>query len=137
MGTGLRYTGESIYQTFPFQKDLSQETEQELAKIGEQYHEHRKQLMLLMQLGLTKTYNFFHASFLTSVDIEKYGKQDRATAEKAFDDIMKLRELHKQMDEAVLDAYGWNDIKLQHDFYEVDYSISTSWMLFSSKNRSR
>jgi uncharacterized protein (DUF433 family) len=25
------------------------------------------------------------------------------------------------MDEAVLDAYGWNDIELKHDFYEVDY----------------
>ena len=25
------------------------------------------------------------------------------------------------MDEAVLDAYGWNDIALKHDFYEVDY----------------
>ena len=25
------------------------------------------------------------------------------------------------MDQAVLDAYGWNDIKLRHDFYEVDY----------------
>ncbi|MBK7438359.1 MAG: hypothetical protein IPI77_16550 [Saprospiraceae bacterium] len=26
-----------------------------------------------------------------------------------------------QMDEAVLDAYGWNDIALKLDFYEVDY----------------
>ena len=25
------------------------------------------------------------------------------------------------MDTAVLDAYGWNDILLRHDFYEVDY----------------
>jgi hypothetical protein len=25
------------------------------------------------------------------------------------------------MDAAVLDAYGWNDIQLMHDFYEVDY----------------
>ncbi len=25
------------------------------------------------------------------------------------------------MDNTVLDAYGWNDVQLQHDFYEVDY----------------
>ena len=25
------------------------------------------------------------------------------------------------MDERVLNAYGWEDIKLAHDFYEVDY----------------
>ena len=25
------------------------------------------------------------------------------------------------MDEVVLDAYGWNDIELKHDFYDVDY----------------
>ncbi len=35
--------------------------------------------------------------------------------------IVKLRELHVEMDQAVLEAYGWQDIKLSHDFYEVDY----------------
>ena len=33
---------------------------------------------------------------------------------------MHLREVHKQMD-AALKAYGWEDIDLSHDFYEVDY----------------
>ena len=28
---------------------------------------------------------------------------------------------HKQMDETVLKVYGWADINLAHDFYEVDY----------------
>ena len=36
-------------------------------------------------------------------------------------DILHLRELHKQMDETVLNAYGWEDTNLAHDFYEVDY----------------
>jgi hypothetical protein len=36
-------------------------------------------------------------------------------------DILHLRELHKQMDETVLKASGWEDIDLSHDFYEVDY----------------
>lgn len=43
------------------------------------------------------------------------------TLQEAIHGILKLRELHVQMDMAVLDAYGWNDIQLRHDFYEVDY----------------
>jgi hypothetical protein len=35
--------------------------------------------------------------------------------------MLHLREFHKQMDETVLKAYGWTDINLAHDFYEVDY----------------
>src|SRR3990172_9737820 len=42
-------------------------------------------------------------------------------SEKGYHDIFKLRELHVQMDNAVLSAYGWTDITLAHDFYEVDY----------------
>ena len=41
--------------------------------------------------------------------------------EEAIAGIIKLRELHVQMDNIVLDAYGWNDILFQHNFYEVDY----------------
>ena len=42
--------------------------------------------------GLTKTYNRFHA------------------AHENAPDIARLRELHAQMDEAVLRAYGWDDL---------------------------
>ena len=45
--------------------------------------------------------------------------------EEAIQRIEKLRELHKQMDETVLKAYGWarlsSAINLAHNFYEVDY----------------
>ncbi|MCC6837047.1 MAG: N-6 DNA methylase [Bacteroidia bacterium] len=122
LGSGtLNYSNTICFETFPFPNELSQETKKALEQVGEQYYGHRKQLMLLMQLGLTKTYNLFHSQFLTSTDIEKQSKQDRVISERAFDDIIKLRELHKQMDETVLKAYGWNDIKFLHDFYEVDY----------------
>jgi hypothetical protein len=35
--------------------------------------------------------------------------------------IAELRRLHVMMDAAVLTAYGWQDIALSHNFYEVDY----------------
>jgi transcription elongation GreA/GreB family factor len=44
-------------------------------------------------------------------------------------EIIELREHHKEMDQSVLEAYGWHQddpkwgkaIQLRHDFYEVDY----------------
>jgi hypothetical protein len=119
MGQTLRYTPIKCFQTFPFPQNLSPETE--LEHIGETYHEFRRQIMLNIQLGLTKTYNLFHTKDLTVEDVIKAGKQEKETCEKAYADILKLRQLHKQMDETVLKAYGWQDINLAHDFYEVDY----------------
>jgi hypothetical protein len=55
--------------------------------------------------GLTKTYNRFH------------------DPDERDPDILKLRELHAAMDRAVLDAYGWSDIRTDCNFildYEID-----------------
>jgi hypothetical protein len=41
--------------------------------------------------------------------------------EEAIIGIIKLRQLHVEMDNVVLEAYGWPDIQLKHDFYEMDY----------------
>ena len=46
---------------------------------------------------------------------------DICTFNEAVRDILHLREFNKQMDETVLNAYGWQDINLAHDFYKVDY----------------
>ncbi len=52
--------------------------------------------------GLTKTYNRFH------------------DPDERSPDIFKLRELHAAMDRAVLDAYGWTDLKPACEFL-LDY----------------
>jgi hypothetical protein len=48
--------------------------------------------MVATDLGLTKTYNRFH------------DPDDKAA------DIVDLRRLHDEMDRAVLQAYGWDDL---------------------------
>jgi hypothetical protein len=133
LGKTLRYTPTDCFQTYPFKKNLNPQQEQQLESLGEAYHEHRRQLMLGMQLGLTKTYNLFHSNAITAQGVNEKDKQVAALQKhlektantisfnEAIQGILKLRELHVQMDEAVLDAYGWNDIALRHDFYEVDY----------------
>lgn len=140
----LIYQSSDVFETFPFSQNLTAEQEPQLEQIGEAYHEHRKQLMLAMQLGLTKTYNLFHARQLRPMQPEEEQLDDKAfqklmgkdaallrkhlartprtiTFNKAVAGIHKLRDLHIQMDNAVLEAYGWSDIDLRHDFYEVDY----------------
>lgn len=130
MGTGtLRYTPSDCFETFPFPQNLNSKLE----TIGEAYHEHRRQLMLGIQLGLTKTYNLFHSNAIIAQSINDKDKQvaslqkhlekttNTISFHEAIQGILKLRELHVQMDEAVLYSYGWNDVALKHDFYEVDY----------------
>jgi methylase of polypeptide subunit release factors len=117
----LRYTPTNAFQTFPFSQIITIGTRLEIEKKGEQYHEFRKQLMLNLQLGLTKTYNLFHTPQLTKSNLQLIKAKLQIPIEQAVKDIESLRELHKQMDEAVLKAYGWTDINLAHNFYEVDY----------------
>jgi len=117
--TDLRYTPSDVFETFSFPQDLSRK--KELEKAGETYHDFRRQVMLKTKLGLTKTYNLFHTKDLKIQHIVKVSKQTQETCEEAYKNIIELRDLHKQMDEMVLKAYGWEDIDLSHDFYEVDY----------------
>jgi hypothetical protein len=129
----IRYINRDCIDTFPIINNLSNEVKSKLESIGETYHDHRKQLMLSIQLGLTKTYNLFHSN---AINLQVVNEKDKQVAgllkhlektpntfsfNEAIQGILKLRELHVQMDNAVLDAYGWNDIALNHDFYEVDY----------------
>ena len=95
-------------------------TNRVLADIGERYHEHRRQLMHRLWLGLTKLYNLLHAPNLSLEMVSKAcGKPEEA--EYGFQGIIQLRALHTELDNAVRDAYGWSDLGLVHDFYELEY----------------
>lgn len=126
MKTDRRYVPTKCFDSFPFPEEP---TPSDLAPSGSQYHEHRRDLMQLMQLGLTKTYNLFHARELKEGAVAKASKQGPEVAAQAYQDLLTLRHLHRQMDEAVLAAYGWHQdtddwgpaIALRHDFYDVDY----------------
>jgi hypothetical protein len=102
------YTPSDCFETFPFPEAFA--TNPAVEHIGAKYYEHRADLMVKRNEGLTRTYNRFH------------DPHERAA------DILKLRELHVQMDRAVLDAYGWTDIQPAHDFREqLDESIRLTW----------
>ncbi len=86
----LNYSPSDCFRTFPFPSgygdDPSLETE------GQIYYNHRAAVMVAADEGMTKTYNHFH----------KVDEQSQP--------IQRLRELHDQMDRAVLRSYGWHDL---------------------------
>ncbi|MYG47392.1 MAG: hypothetical protein F4157_08540 [Synechococcus sp. SB0675_bin_6] len=101
LGDGLRYNSSACFETFPFPAALlehlhgSQEAaiqRQTLESLGKHYYQFRADLMVNNNEGLTTTYNRFH-------DPEETDSQ-----------IMELRRLHSEMDQAVLNAYGWHDV---------------------------
>jgi hypothetical protein len=114
----LRYNSSVCFETFPFPAAF--ESNEALEQAGREYYDFRAALMVKNDEGLTKTYNRFH---------------DRDNREP---DIVRLRELHAAMDRAVLDAYGWTDIKTDCGFFadyteedddgnEVEKSIRYRW----------
>ena len=105
------YAPHDCFDTFPFPGDPTPEHRVETERAGAEYHEHRHQAMLARNLGLTKTYNLFHRP------------------ECEDEDIVHLRELHADMDRAILACYGWQDIDPGHGFHQNErgqtrYTIS-------------
>ena len=95
----LRFTPSRCYETFPFPT----ETSPSFDELGKRFYALRKEIMLGNQIGLTQFYNRFHDENETDARIEK------------------MRESQRELDRLVVEAYGWQDIELDHGFHEVGY----------------
>jgi len=90
MRTDIRYAPSDVFLTLP-----RPEPTPELHYLGRQLDSTRRELMLGRSWGLTTTYNHVH-------DPDYH---DEA--------VMNLRGLHVAIDEAVMRAYGWEDLDLK------------------------
>jgi len=146
--TRLRYALADGFVTYPFPTDQWHTPSAALVAVGEHYHEHRRQLMRGSWRGLTDVYNLFHSPLLRPATAEELALPD-AAFEKLFgkeakslrkhlanpkapvdvevwhynqviEGVLRLRQLHVELDNAVRDAYNWQDLDLEHDFYDVD-----------------
>jgi hypothetical protein len=97
----LRYSPTDCFENFPFPNAMEL-----LEEVGERYISHRKETMLNASHGLTKVYNRLH---------EQPDDRDRA--------ILELRRLQRELDRAVADAYGWNDLELDHEFRDTPLGL--------------
>jgi len=108
-----RYTPTDCFDTFPFPPEEYKNRRENIVvvedlrepfklalKIGAAYHDHRKQIMLNRNIGLTETYNYFN------------------DPECSDNDIDILRKLHIDLDKSILACYGWDDIEPSHGFYQ-------------------
>jgi hypothetical protein len=86
----LRYTASDSFETFPLPDRWQTHSAPDPA--GKVYYEFRAALMVENSEGLAQTYNRFHDRRETAAD------------------IVGLRELHTEMDRAVLRAYGWDGL---------------------------
>ncbi|WP_248583034.1 DNA methyltransferase [Nocardioides sp. InS609-2] len=82
--TRLRYTPTSVFMTFPFPDPVTDEQRERVAEASRALLSRRTEICAGEQIGLTKLYN--------------------AVDEGAWAD---LKALHRELDEAVTDCYGW------------------------------
>jgi hypothetical protein len=95
--TRVRYTPSDVFDTMP-----RPDTTKWLDQIGRALDGERHKIMLQRDLGLTKMYNLVN---------------DPNVADTCPDDIARIRAIHVELDQAVMDAYGWSDVPLKHGFH--------------------
>jgi hypothetical protein len=93
--TRMHYAPSDVFETFPQPNATDR-----MASIGLVLNDARRQTMLRRQLGLTSLYNLVNDPDRTSDS-----------------DVDKLREIHVEVDEAVMEAYGWTDVPLEHGIH--------------------
>jgi len=95
----LNFSPSDAVETFPF---LPPEVLDGFEKLGREYMHARRETMTdaANPIGLTKLYNRFHE--VDDVDPR----------------IVRLREVHREIDAAVMHAYGWDDLDLAHAYHK-------------------
>ena len=92
----LRYTPSDVYETLP-----QPQATVRMKSAGEALEELRHAIMVEREMGLTRLYSLFHDASVHDSD------------------VVALRDVHREIDEGVLEAYGWQDINLSHSFYST------------------
>lgn len=95
--TRVNYSPSDAFLTFP-----RPPITEELSPLGLKLDTERLEIMRRRQLGLTKLYNLVNDPSLT---------------DSADTDVARLRAIHADLDAAVMEAYGWSDVPLDHGFH--------------------
>ncbi len=95
MRTDPTYTPDLVFGSLP-----RPQTSDRLHDAGKTLDEERRAIMVRRELGLTRLQNLVN-------DPTIHGDGD----------VDRLREIHVEIDEATMDAYGWNDVPLDHGFH--------------------
>jgi hypothetical protein len=92
-----RYTPSDVFDTFPFPVESPS-----IAELASRMNDFRLEAMTSRRLGLSELYKLVNDPSLGS-------GQDPVVAQ--------IRDFHVELDRAVMEAYGWVDISLEHGFH--------------------
>lgn len=113
LGQTLAYNLSRAFATFPWPgAKPAAECASSLLKL-------RHTLCTEMYIGLTDLYNMMHSPLKMDTEIDR------------------LREAHIQIDKEATASYGWEDINLGHDFYNVPYLPENDNVRFTISNTAR
>lgn len=94
IGKAPRYTPKDVFETFPRPSQVGG-----IYEPGAALETQRREIMLRRSLGLTRLYNLIN---------------DPTIDDSSDADVAHLRQIHVELDEAVMAAYGWDDVPLGH-----------------------
>ncbi|MEU4568997.1 DNA methyltransferase [Micromonospora sp. NPDC023956] len=103
--TDLSYSPSDVFETF-----ARPESDPRLLEMGRTLDIERREIMLRRELGLTKLYNLINNPQILDDDDA---------------DVARLRRIHVELDLAVMAAYDWSEVPLEHGFHT--YRQMTRW----------
>lgn len=95
LDTRINYSVTDAWETFPAPSPSGR-----LSQLGGLLDQDRREIMLRRHLGLTSLYNLVNSPVIVGDD-----------------DVDAIRSIHVQIDEAMMEAYGWTDLALDHGFH--------------------
>jgi hypothetical protein len=95
------YTPSDCFETFPFPDDYSKSLDQ----IGSEFHHYRAKVLLERDIGLTDLYNLVN------------------DPNEMSSDVRLLRSMHTEVDSKVFKLYDWQDLPLNHSFFETKLGL--------------
>ncbi|MBW4705182.1 Eco57I restriction-modification methylase domain-containing protein [Micromonospora sp. RL09-050-HVF-A] len=97
MRADVNYSPSDVFMTFPRIEPTAR-----LDEVGRTLDVERREIMLRRGLGLTRLYNLVNESRVADGDDAE---------------VARLRQIHVELDEVVMAAYGWSDVPLDHGFH--------------------
>jgi hypothetical protein len=103
-GNTPRYNNTVCFDPYPF-PDPTPEKKQKIRELGDRLDSHRKQVQAAHpEITITGMYNLLEKLRAG----QEFSEADRAYNNKAL--VSTLKQIHDQLDQAVFEAYGWQDL---------------------------
>lgn len=103
MKQDLRYTHGDVFETFPFPGDVLEGKHEGLNQVGKEFYDLRAEFMVSNDKGMTKFYNDLHDPTIDTLEIRE------------------LRDKQLELNNAILTAYGFDDLEPNYGFHQVGY----------------